>query len=298
MNIIETVRKDAWFIILIAIAISFVYPPIGFVLKPALPWLLMALMFFSSLGIDLKQVVKQLKNFSHILRVLLIIHIASPILVLFVRPLLSDELFLGLILASVTSSGLSVVFLSQLYGGKPADALAITSLSNILSPITIPFLVFVFAQTSITVDPIAMAFTIFKFVILPLVAAKLIQLTPLYTPIKKIKTPLSLGVLFFLIIAIISPVQQILLEDINRSLMLAGIVIGLSIITFILGWILSKQKTRKITYAICTSYKNFTLATVVALSLYSPLIALPAAMYTLINNVLLIPLQLLLLKKK
>ena len=149
MNIIDTVRKDAWLVILIAITLSFIFPAIGFALAPWTSWLLMALMFFSVLKIDFGVVLKQLKHYKKILKILLVIHLLGPVLVFLFKPLLTPDQFLGFTLAAAISSGLSIVFLSDLYGGKPSQALAITTISNVLSPLTVPAIVFVFAQTQV-----------------------------------------------------------------------------------------------------------------------------------------------------
>lgn len=298
VNIIDTVRKDAWVVILIAIVLSFVFPSIGLFMAPGISWLLMALMFFSALKIDFGIVFGQLKHYKKIVQLLLVIHLLGPIVVFLFKPLLTPDQFLGFILAAAISSGLSVVFLSDLYGGKPSIALAITAISNILSPITVPAIVFVIAQTQVSIDPIAMSITIFKFVVIPLIVAKIIQRTPLYKPISKYNSSLALGVLFLLIMTIISPVKDLILAKPSESILLMILVSVLSSIGFGVGWMMSRKRPERITYAITSSYKNFTLASVVALSIFGPAVALPAAIYTLMNNLLLIPLQLIFLRKR
>ncbi len=298
MDIEHLMKKYMWAIIFVAIIISFIYPNPGLMLKPYLIYLLMLLMFFSCLGINLKKIAEELKDCRDELATLAIIHLASPILILFLKPFLPEEVFLGLILAAVISSGMSVVFLSYLYGGIASEALVITSISNILSPITVPFLVLLFARTTIRVDVLAMIWTIFKLVAIPLAAAALIRKTSLNKPLEKHGSYISIVVLFVLILGIISPVRDVVLSNLNLSLILGAVVSVLVTINFFLGYLIGKSKPEKITYAITASYKNMTLSTVIALSLFNPMVALPSVIYAVVNNLFLIPLQLIFVRKK
>lgn len=291
-------KKYTWLIILIAILISFIFPAAGLVFKPYLGYLLMLIMFFSYLNVDLKKILICLKDSRNEFASLGIIHLVSPLLVLLTKPFLSEEIFLGLILVATISSGMSVVFLSHLYGGKPSQALVITTLSNLFSPITIPFLVLLFTRTTIEIDILAMSLTMLKLVIIPFVIALIIRKTRINQPLKSHGDHLSIIILFFLILGIVSPLRTIIFDNINLSLFLAGITSILVIINFSLGYFLGKNKPEKITFGISSSFKNFTLATVTALSLFNPIVALPAIIYTVVNNILLIPIQLIFAREK
>jgi len=292
------IKTHVWLLILIAIVVGFAFPNQGLILKPYLIYLLMALMFLSCLSINLKEIFNELKDFRDELWTLAIIHLCSPLIILLLKPLFSEEIFLGLILASVISSGMSVVFLSHLYGGVASEALVITSISNMLSPLLVPMLVLLFAKTSIQIDIIAMAFTILKLVIIPLVLATLIRKTKFCNKLKSNCDYVSIALLFLIIIGIIAPVREVILGNIMQAIGVGALIAGLVSINFFLGYFIDKKKKTKITYALTASYKNFTLATVIALSMFNPVVALPAIMYTVVNNLFLIPLQLIFVKEK
>ncbi|MFH1126834.1 MAG: hypothetical protein ABIG84_08330 [archaeon] len=258
----------------------------------------MLLMFFGCLDVSLFQIFVHLKDYRKILLVLFVIHLSGPIVVFLMKPFFSSEIYLGLILATVISSGMSVVFLSQLYGGIPSKALVITSLSNILSPLSVPFLVFLFAGTAIAVDFFAMALTVVKLVIVPVIAALLVKKIRLYGVLRDYGTYISIVVLFFLILGIISPVRAIILADIGQSLVLFGLACVFVVINFSLGYFAGSSREEKITYAISGSYKNFTLSTVIALSLFSPVVAMPSVIYSVVNNLSLIAIQFVFGEKK
>jgi predicted Na+-dependent transporter len=258
----------------------------------------MILMFLSCLDIDLVECVGVLKNFKFETLIFLIIHLVSPLIVLiFFKRFLSDEIFLGLILASVIPAGRASVFLVSIYGGKPATALVISSISNALSPITVPLLVWLFAKTSIQINPIEMGTTILWLVAVPIAAAILVRILGLAKYLIKSASGLSVIFLFLIIIGIISPIRQVILDNWEKSIGLVLIIMGLISFNFWLGWKIGKTKADKITLAITSSYKNYTLGTLVALGLFNPIVALPSIIYTITNNLMLIPAQILTRKK-
>lgn len=291
MDLKYSARKYMWVLVLSAVVIGFAFPEPGFMLEPYLGYLLMCLMFFGCLDVSIPQILNHMKDYRKKIAVLLVIHLSGPVLVLFLRPFLPAEIYLGLVLASVVSSGMSVVFLSQLYGGIPSRSLIITSVSNIFSPVTVPILVFLFAGTSVAVDYVSMGVTMLKLVVVPVVLVLLVQRTRFYQRLKDNGTYFSIGALFLIILGIIAPVRAAILADVSMSLVIGGLISLLVAVNFLLGYAVGSGRQEKITYAVSASYKNHTLSTVIALSLFGPTVALPSVMYSVINNLFLIPIQ-------
>jgi len=274
-------------------------PSFGEMLGSYLNIFLMILMFLSCLDIDLKEFVIALKDFRIQLLILIVVHLASPLIVLiFLKGFLSDEIFLGLILASVIPAGRASVFLVSIYGGKPETALVISSISNALSPIVVPVLVWLFAKTTIEINPMEMGTTIMWLVAVPILAAIIVRSMGLAKYLVKQASGLSVIFLFLIIVGIISPIRQVILDNWEKSIWLVLIVIGLISFDFWLGWIIGKTKEDKITLAVTSSYKNYTLGTIVALTLFNPIVALPSIIYTITNNLMLIPIQMVTRKNK
>ena len=288
----KLLAKNTWLVIFLAIIISFAMPFLGEGLNPYLNIFLMVLMFLSCLDIDLKVFVESLKDFKIQALILAIVHLASPLIVLiFLKSFLSEEIFLGLILASVIPAGRAAVFLVSIYGGKPETSLVISTISNALSPIVVPFLVWLFAKTSIEINPVSMGTTILWLVAVPIVAAILVRSLGLAKYLVKQASGLSVIFLFLIIMGIISPIRQVIFDNWEKSIFLILIVIGLISFDFWLGWKIGKTKEDKITLAVTASYKNYTLGTLVALSLFNPVVALPSIIYTITNNLMLVPIQ-------
>jgi len=284
-------------LILVGIVISLIFPQIGLNFQDYIVPLMMLLMFLSFLNIDYHSMAQRMHHFKKPSVTLLVIHLLSPLLVLFLKPLFIEEIFLGLIIVSSVSSGLSVVFLSSLFKGNSSIALLITFFSNVLSPVILPVIIYLFTKKIVDIDYVSISLTIVKLVIIPLLLAMTIHKFNIIKPISKHSVQLSSIVLFFVILGIISPVQNIIFSNPELSIKLFFIVVLLTGINFFVGYFLGNTKEEKITYAITSNYKNYALASIIALSNFEPIVAYPAAMYALVNNLFLVPLQLFVLKK-
>lgn len=288
---LDFIRKNTWFLILVAILISFLWPVLGYQLKPYLNYFLMGIMFLSCLDIDLKEVKENFKNFKKQTAAILISQLMGPVIVLLLKPLLSDEIFLGLIIATTIPVGRSAVFLSKIFGGETTTPLVASSISNALSPFTVPFLVLIFAKTSIKIDPLQMSSTILWLVLVPIVLAVLVRMTGKVNFLIKESSNLSSLLLFLIIIGIIAPLRETILNNWLSSILLMLLIAALMIINFWMGWKIGRKREEKIALAITASYKNYTLGTLIALSMFGPVVALPSIIYTITNNLMLIPIQ-------
>ena len=316
MNIQTTIKNNIWLVILLALIISFIFPRPGLIFSPMTGYLLMILMFISCLDLNFGQLTKQIQNWKKQILILAIIHLLAPILILiFAKPFFSPDIYLGLILTASMPSGMSVVFLSCLYCEKKdkseigkifnrifnfiihpqnevaPQALFTTTISNLLSPIIVPLVVLALANTVVKINFWPISLTIVKFAIIPVFLAKGFTNTKIKNKIKQYGSEASIILLFLIMLGIISPTRSLILENIILSLWIAVFLLVIILIDFSAGYLLGKTREEKITLGITASYKNFTLASVIALSLFSPVVALPAIIYAVVNNFFLIPLQ-------
>ena len=294
-------NRFLWLWILIVVAIAFIFPGLGGYIKPYLIYLLMVLMFLSSLKIKFGKILRDFTNFDKVrstLFHLMLIHILTPILVIVFKPYISVESYIGFILAAVTSSGVAIVFLSDLYGGKPRRALELTTVSNLLNAVAIPALVLAFAGQYVEVDFWSIFFVVIKLVIIPLILAEVFIRIKLDKPIGKVSSPTSIGLLLLIIYGIIAPTRDYILQNLLTSAKLFGIAVIIIVAMFLIGYFTAKTKKGKITYGIASSFKNYTLSTVLALTLFDIKVALVPIVYSVASNVLLAPAYLLFAKKK
>ncbi|HPJ17238.1 MAG TPA: bile acid:sodium symporter [Candidatus Woesebacteria bacterium] len=291
------VKNSTWLIVLSAIVISFILPEIGIFVKPYLNALLSIMMFLSCLDLQINQIIKSFSDYKTQIIVLAITHLISPLIIFLLKDYFSPQIYLGLILAASIPSGRSAVFLANIYGGNPIKALVTSSLSNAISPIIVPLFVWLFAHTVIQVNPAQMSQTLIWMVIVPLLFALPLGKTYPGRQLNRLSPALSTFILFFIILGIISPVKTIIIAHPLLTIGLTFFASLLTIINFYFGFKLKTQKVDQLTYGITASVKNYTLATLLSLSVFEPIVALPSIAYTIANNLLLIPLQLFLKPK-
>jgi BASS family bile acid:Na+ symporter len=294
------INKFFWLWILLVIGVAFVFPQLGSAVKPFLVYLLMGIMFLSSLKIKFSKILKDFIVFEKVEGIfihLILIHILTPLLVIGFKRWLSPDAYVGFILAAVTSSAVAIVFLCNLLGGKPRRALEITTISNLLNMAAVPGLLLLFAGKYIAVDFLSVFFVVVKLILIPLVIAEIIHLVKLSDPIEKIASPTSIILILIITYGIIAPTRNYILQNLLVSLKL--FLISLVIITamFIIGYLTGKNKEEKITYGLASSFKNVTLATVIGLTVFGVEVALVPIVYTVASNLLLAPVYLIFAKK-
>lgn len=284
-------QHNVWAVVSISVVFSFLFPALGTLVAPFLSMLFMILTFFSTINIRIPEVIKDIHHPKKTFVILAIIHLLSPLFVLMMKPYLDPLIFLGLIIAGVVPSGIAVIFLTRLFGGDTSRSLVITTLSNLLSPITVPLLVFLLAGKSVDVDPYQMSWKIFTLIVIPFIAAQYVAHTHWEKRLEKHSLNVLIISLLLITIGIISPLRNYIMSNILLSLMLGGIVTILTAINFFVGYSLAHDLETKISYAVSSTNKNYVLSTILATSLFGSVVALPAIMYAIVNSFMLIPMQ-------
>jgi BASS family bile acid:Na+ symporter len=285
------IKNNTWAVILLAITTSLVLPSLGWQLKPYLNYLLATMMFLSCLDLKIKEIIQSISDPKPLALTIFIIHLVSPLIIFFFRDLFSPEIYLGLILAASIPAGRSSVFLSLIYGGVPIRALITSTASNLLSPILVPAIVYLFAHQVISLPLASMSKTIVAMVLIPLITGYLFGKTRPGQKLSTFTPSLSTLILFLIILGILSPIKETISQNLPLTLVLTVFVSILIIINFYLGSSLKPSFPEKITYGLTSSYKNYTMGTLLSLTLFPPLVALPSIAYTISNNLLLTPLQ-------
>ncbi|MFA6518386.1 MAG: hypothetical protein WCV93_01900 [Candidatus Shapirobacteria bacterium] len=287
----QLIKKNTWAIILLAITVSLIFPVLGQEIKPYLNYLLAVMMFLSCLDLQIKQIIDGFSDLKSLALVITIVHLVSPLIIFLLRDLFSPPIFLGLILAASIPAGRSSVFLSLIYGGIPIKALIASTTSNLLSPILVPAIVYLFAHQVVSLPLASMSQTIFFMVLIPLILGYLFGKTRPGQKLSSYTSSLSTLILFLIILGILSPIKTVISENLTLTLGLTVFISILTVINFFLGTTLKNSFPEKITYGLTSGYKNYTMGTILALTVFSPLVALPSIAYTISNNLLLIPLQ-------
>lgn len=212
------------FIPLLALPAAIFVPPIGMIFSPYVSWILGALLFFSFLGLDLKTLLKSLRNPLEPFYMSMVILVVTPLVAIPIMNHFFPDYALGAMLFLSAPSAIAAPAVAGLYGGSIAFAAINTILSSLLSPFSTPAMVTLFADTSIKVDFIKMMTQLLTLIFIPFFLS--LGFSHYYeSTTQKIKhhtKGISLGLLFLLFLAILSPYRADLITFmLNKNLWLA-----------------------------------------------------------------------------
>ena len=288
-----TLRRYNWLGILLATALGLLWAFPGRIPRSVLQAMLMTILFLSCLKLRPGDILRDaLESWRRTLAVLLTVCLVSPLLLLPFRGLFQSDTYTGLILSGTMSAGLGVIFLSELLGGSPGRALVLAVVSSVLAPFTVPSVVALFAGGEVQIDFAAMSARTAFIVFVPLAAAVPAGRTSAGRWLLKIRRTVSQLLFFTMIVTLVSSVRHIILHDPLHSLLLTVVVTLLSLVCAGLGVLAGRGEKEKMTFAIVASFRNSTLATVLALTLFGEAVALPPVIYVLVGNLMVVGLQL------
>lgn len=288
-------QKYFWLIILIGVGLAFVWPAPGLLLKSYLVYLLGTMMFLSCLKIELKDLAKIKNDWWRFLILMVFVFVVPPALTYLAKLLvIKDEMiFVGMILAAAVPCGISVVFISDLLHGEPAKALTATTIAHLISPIVTPAIVWFFAHKIVEVKFLDITILILKLVIIPLVGAQIIKYLKWQEKLIKVSGSINTYLLVFMLWGIVAPVRDLIIQKWQTSLVIIGIAVVIMVISAFLSAKFGRDKKEDITWMVVSTFKNFTLSSVIAMSMFGPMALLGSVAYGIVSNLSMIPMELL-----
>lgn len=290
----DGIRRYTWIGVLAAMALGLTWELPGGLPHWVVQGLLMTLLLLSCLELRPMDLAREaLNGWAANLMVLAVVFLAVPLLLLPLRRLLAPATYAGLVLAGSMSTGLGVIFLAGLLGGSRSRALVLAVTASVLAPVAVPSVMSAFASRSVEIDFLAMSARTAFIVFVPLAAALALGRTAPGRWLSRHREAPSLAIFFTMIVVLVSTVRHIALLDPGRSLSLLALACALSLVCAGLAILAGGNRRQRITFAIAAGYRNFTLSTVLALTLFDEEVALPSVVYVLAGNLLVIGIQLL-----
>ncbi|HBU06597.1 MAG TPA: hypothetical protein DEB09_00765 [Candidatus Magasanikbacteria bacterium] len=288
-------QKYFWLVILLGVILAFTWPTPGLIIKSYLVYLLGIMMFFSCLKIELKDLTKIKNDWWRFLILMIFVFIFPSILTYLAKLLIiKDEMiFVGMILAAAVPCGISVVFISDLLHGEPAKALTATTIAHLIAPIVTPMIVWFFAHKIVEVKILDISILILKLVILPLLIAQITKYLSWQKPLIKISSTINTYLLVFMLWGIVAPVRNLIISNWQTSLVITAIAIVIMVINAFVSAKFGRDKKEDITWMVVSTFKNFTLSSVIAMNLFGPMALLGSVAYGIVSNLSMIPMELL-----
>lgn len=276
-------------IVLVAAVIAFLAPDVTAQLAPGVNWFLGIIMFGMGLTLTLPDFALVAKRPLPILLGVVAQYVIMPLVGLLIAVLLQlpPELAAGVILVGCAPGGTSSNVVSYLAKADTALSVAMTTVSTLIAPLLTPLVTLWLAGAYMPVDAAAMAMSILKIVLLPVLGGLVVRLL-LRGVVQKILPALpwvSVGFISLVVAAVVGKSAETVLQ--------AGLVVLLAVILhnalgYALGYgvaLLLRQPVRAArTISIEVGMQNSGLAATLAAQYLSPASALPAAVFSIWHN--------------
>ena len=200
---------------------------------------------------------------------------------------LPSEIAAGVILVGCAPGGTSSNVVSYLSRGDVALSVTMTSVSTLLAPIMTPLLTLWLAGQHMPVSAAAMALSIVKMVIVPIVLGLVVRLV-----LPQLVDAILPALPWVSVIAI-SMIVAIVVQGSREKLAEAGLLVLLcvaihNILGYLLGYLTGKvtrqPETASRTMAVEVGMQNSGLAATLAAQYMNPVAALPAAVFSVWHN--------------
>ena len=276
-----------WAILLSAVA--YVLPELFIPLKGSLFFLLGLVMFGMGISLKARDFLAVIKSPKPIILGLLLQFLCMPFFAWALSSWLQLPLMLatGMLLVGASPGGTASNVICYLAKGNVALSITVTAMSTLVAVVATPFLSFLYLSQQVDVPGMKMLIDIFKIIILPVTAG--ITCNQLFGRFLKTARHIfpAVSVLsIVLIIAIIVALNQSRLGDIGLLLVTAVALhnaLGLLVGYWVPRMLGMDKKTSK-TLAIEVGMQNSGLAVALAVKYFSPIAALPGALFSLWHN--------------
>ena len=201
---------------------------------------------------------------------------------------LSDEIAVGVILVGCCPGGTASNVMTYLGKGDVPLSVTVSSCTTVLAPIVTPALIYLFANQWVEVDPYGMFMSIVNIVILPIVAGVIINsFFGKFVRNVVVALPLiSVFAIVAIVIAVVAVSQQKIAET---GLIIFAVVVLHNGLGLALGYLLAKvcgmsiAKRKAISMEV--GMQNSGLGVALAMAHFSPLAAVPSAIFSVWHNI-------------
>ncbi|TYR80866.1 bile acid:sodium symporter family protein [Priestia megaterium] len=201
---------------------------------------------------------------------------------------LPPELAVGVILVGCCPGGTSSNVMTFLAKGNTVLSVAVTSISTLLAPFLTPALIFLFASEWLPISAGSLVLSILKIILLPIILGLIVQTFFRKQVEKSVKVLPLISVIG--IVAVVTAVVALNAEALAVTGPLIFLIVFLhNSFGFFLGYLFAKwlnlSKADQKAISIEVGMQNSGLGAALALAHFSPLAAVPSAMFSVWHNI-------------
>lgn len=253
------------FVISIALLAGLFLSKYTLLLTPYSTLFLQIIFFLSSIKLNPKLILKEIKDVKMICYVNVLKLLIFPSIIFLIAKITIPELAVPLLLLTAMPVGMTTPLLTEVAEGKVGIALVLTLTTSLLAPFTIPLVVSLFAKTAITVSAATMFWNLIKVIFIPFIMAQFVRhfFQEKIKKTYKIFKPVSLILLGLLIAGAVAKQAIIIHERFGFQLIIDLLILFLLITLFLLaGYFLSNKHPHadRIAISLSLTFMNFSLS--------------------------------------
>ena len=201
---------------------------------------------------------------------------------------LPDEIAVGVILVGCCPGGTSSNVMTFLARGDVALSVSITACTTVLAPFVTPALIYLFASQWVDVSMTAMFLSIVKIVVVPIVLG--IAINALFGKVVRAAVTVLPLISVISIVSIVCAVVSVSHDKLAETGALIFVVVILhNCLGYLLGYLLGKtfhmSLHKRKTLSIEVGMQNSGLGVALAMAHFSPLSAVPSAIFSVWHNI-------------
>ncbi|MED1876526.1 bile acid:sodium symporter family protein [Brevibacillus borstelensis] len=201
---------------------------------------------------------------------------------------LPPEIAVGVILVGCCPGGTASNVMTYLAKGDVPLSVAVTSVTTLLAPIVTPALILLFASQWVPVDALALLWSILQIVIIPIVLGFIVKTLfkkPAEAGAKALPLVSTIAIVA-IVAAVVAGSQQ---KIATTGLAIFGVVIlhnGLGLlIGYLFGKLFGMNRAKQKAISIEVGMQNSGLGVAIATAHFSPLAAVPSAIFSVWHNI-------------
>lgn len=201
---------------------------------------------------------------------------------------LNQDITMGLVLVGSVAGGTSSNVMTYIAGGNVALSVSMTALSTLFSVIMTPLLLTLLVGSKVDIPATAILVSLLKIILLPIGVGVMINtfFDQVIYKFRPVFAPLSV-LTILIIIAIVVAINKDNLSSVGIAVVVATLLHNISglALGYLAAFALGFDRVVCRTLAIEVGMQNSGLATALALKFFSPLAALPGAIFSIWLNI-------------
>jgi len=219
--------------------------------------------------------------------------IVVPVSLYMVASLYDQKLAIGVLLLTAMPAAVASPAISDLVNGNTALSIAITVVTSIAAPFTIPLIFSFLDFQELSIDPWQIFLDLIIMVFVPMIAAQLLRnhFKLLIEKKRHLISPVNMLVLSLMVYIVIGSQRDSLLTFSEELLLKLAVLYLLFIVLHGLGYLLAIRQNRQNRISICIglAYMNNGLAMVLAAKYFDPYILMMMLLSELPWDTLIVP---------